>query len=345
MNRLIILGVVVLGLLYVLFSSIYVVNEREQAIVMRFGQITDVKTEPGLYFKVPTDVVDTVQIIEDRLLRYDIADMTVQVSGGAFYEVDAFLTYRINNARLFRERALGDLRVVENRIGTRFNAALRQVYGLREFNAALSEQRPEMMREARDLIAPDVAELGIQVVDVRILRTDLASEVSERTFERMRAERLAEAALLRARGQEAAQSLRAVADRQAVEIIAGARRDSEILRGEGDATRSQIFADAYGRDPDFFQFYRSMQSYRTALGASGTTMVLTPDSEFFQYFGTQGEALPLPAPIPVVPPATEAEPAAEAPAAVEEPPAAETTTEAPVAVEAPATPEVPAAGQ
>jgi membrane protease subunit HflC len=150
----------VIAVVYVVFSSLYVVNEREQAIVMRFGEITDVRTEPGVYFKVPTDVVDTVQIVEDRLLRYDVANMTLQVSGGKFYLVDAFLTYRINNARLFRERARGDLNVVESRIATRFTAALRQVYGLREFDAALSEERPQMMREARDLIKPDLADLG-----------------------------------------------------------------------------------------------------------------------------------------------------------------------------------------
>jgi membrane protease subunit HflC len=285
MNRLIILGVLLIGVLYVVFSSLYVVNEREQAIVMRFGQITDVKRTPGIYFKVPTNIVDSVLVIEDRLLRYDIANMTLQVSGGKFYEVDAFLTYKITDPRLFRERALGDLRVAEDRIATRFDAALRQVYGLREFNAALSEERPQMMLEARDLIRPDMLELGIDVVDVRILRTDLTEQVSAQTFDRMKAERLAEAALLRARGQEAAQSLRAVADRQAVEIIAAARRDAEILRGEGEAARTLIFADAYNRDPEFFEFYRSMQSYRTALGANGTTMVLSPDSEFFQYFG------------------------------------------------------------
>ena len=287
-NRLIIIGVVVLAALYVFFSSIYVVNERDQAIVMRFGQITNIRTEPGIYFKVPTDIVDSVQIIEDRLLRQDIADMTVQVSGGAFYEVDAFLTYRITDPRLFRERALGQLSVAEDRIATRFDAALRQVYGLREFNAALSEQRPQMMREARDLIRPDMAELGIEVVDVRILRTDLATEVSERTYERMRAERLAEAALLRARGEEQAQSLRAIANRQAVEIVASATRDAEIIRGTGDAERNRIFAAAYGQDTEFFEFYRSMESYRTALTDTGTTMVLSPDSEFFRYFGSGG---------------------------------------------------------
>ena len=288
-NRLIIIGVVVLAALYVFFSSIYVVNERDQAIVTRFGQITDVRTEPGIYFKIPTDFVDSVQIIEDRLLRQDIGDLRVQVSGGAFYEVDAFLTYRITNPRLFRERAQGQLGVVEDRVATRFAAVLRQVYGLREFNAALSEQRPQMMLEARDLIRPDLEQLGIEVIDVRILRTDLAADVFERTYERMRAERLAEAALLRARGQEQAQSLRAIADRQAVEIVAAATRDAEIIRGTGDAERNRLFAAAYGQDQEFFEFFRSMEAYRNALANSGTTMVLSPDSEFFRYFGSGGE--------------------------------------------------------
>src|SRR5690606_19468232 len=146
---------------------------------------------------------------EDRLLRYDVANMTLQVRGGKFYQVDAFLTYHISDPRLFRERAQGSLDVVEDRIASRFTAALRQVYGKRDFSAALSAERPEMMREARDLVRPDMADLGIDVVDLRILRTDLTQQVSQQTFERMKAERLAEAALLRARGQEAAQSIRA----------------------------------------------------------------------------------------------------------------------------------------
>ncbi|MDB5562749.1 MAG: rane protein [Hyphomicrobiales bacterium] len=284
-NRLIIAAVVVVAALYVVFSSIYIVNQREQAIVMRFGQITDVHTEPGIYFKIPTSLVDTVQIVDGRIQRYDIANMLLQVKGGKFYNVDAFLTYRIADARKFRERLQGDLTQAEDRIATRFNAALRQVYGLREFSAALSEQRGAMMQEAQDLIRPDAADLGIEIVDVRILRTDLTKEVSDQTYNRMKAERLAEAALLRARGNQAAQSLRAIADRQSVEIVAAARRDSEILRGEGEAQRSQVFASAYNVNPEFFEFYRSMQSYRTALGNTGTTMVLAPDSEFFHYFG------------------------------------------------------------
>jgi membrane protease subunit HflC len=317
-NRLIIIGVVIVAALYVFFSSIYVVNEREQAIVTRFGQITDVRTDPGIYFKIPTDFVDRVQIIEDRLLRYDIANMRVQVSGNAFYQVDAFLTYRIADARLFRQRATGQLSVVEDRIGANLDSALRQVYAAREFNAALSDQRAQMMQETRDLIRPDLAELGVDVVDVRILRTDLDQDVSATTFERMRAERLAEAALLRARGQEQAQSLRAIADRQAVEIVAAATRDAEIIRGTGDAERNRLFAAAYGQDQEFFEFYRSMESYRTAMQGQNTTLVLSPDSEFFRYFGSEG-SLPPANPNLAPPAAAPAEPAAPAPAAPSEP--------------------------
>ena len=284
MNRLIAAGIAVVVVLYLLFSSLYVVNVREQAIVMRFGKITDVKSEPGLYFKLPTSLIDTVQIVEDRLLRYDIANMDLQVNDGATYVVDAFLTYRIADPAKFRERAQGSLDQAERRIATSFDAALRQVYGKRDFNDALSAKRQEMMLEARDLIRPGLAELGIDVTDVRIVRTDLDAKVSQTTFDRMSAERLAQAAAIRAGGQQAAQSLKAIADRQAVEIVAAANKDSEILRGEGDAQRSTIYAQAYGADPEFFNFYRSLQSYRTALGSSGTTMVLSPDSEFFQYF-------------------------------------------------------------
>ena len=297
MNRLIAAGVAVIVIIYLLFSSLYVVNVREQAIVMRFGKITDVKSEPGLYFKLPTSLVDTVQIVEDRLLRYDIANMDLQVNDGATYVVDAFLTYRIADPAKFRERAQGSLDVAERRIGTSFDAALRQVYGKRDFNDALSAKRAEMMLEARDLIRPGMAELGIEVTDVRIVRTDLDAKVAQTTYDRMSAERLAQAAAIRAGGQQAAQSLKAIADRQAVEIVAAANKDSEILRGEGDANRSAIYAQAYGADPEFFEFYRSLQSYRTALGSNGTTMVLAPDSQFFQYFkaDTTDGTIPTPA--------------------------------------------------
>ena len=148
-----------------------------------------------------------------------------------------------------------------------------------------------MMNQTRDLIKPDMAELGADVVDVRILRTDLTDQVSAQTYDRMKAERLAQAALLRANGQQAAQTIKAIADRQAIEIVADATKDSDILRGQGDAQRSEIYAQAYNIDPGFYEFYRSMQAYRAGLGSSGTTMVLSPDSEFFHYFGNSGNAV------------------------------------------------------
>ncbi|MEO8757898.1 MAG: SPFH domain-containing protein [Devosia sp.] len=316
MNRLIAIGVVALVAIYLLFSSIYIVNVREQAIVLRFGQITEVRKEPGLYFKLPTNFVDTVQIIENRLLRYDIANMQLQVSDGAKYIVDAFLTYRIADATKFRQRLQGDLDLAEQRIGTRFDAALRQVYGRRLFTAALSAERPEMMREAGDLIRPGMSDLGIDIVDVRILRTDLLPDVSKNTFDRMSAERFAQAAAIRADGQQASQSLKAIADRQAVEIVAAASKDSEIIRGEGDGNRAAIFASAYGADPEFFEFYRSLESYRTALGGvGGTSMVLSPDSEFFRYFksDTSNGTVPTPAAPNGIPPLPLTEPDVPAP--------------------------------
>ncbi len=278
---------VALGLgAYLLFNSIFVINERDQGIVLRFGEIQRVETEPGLYFKVPFTMfgLDTVQIIEDRLLRFDLDDIRVQVSGGKFYEVDAFLTYRVSDGRKFRSQVSGNLTLAEQRLRTRLDAALRRVYGLRGFEAALSEERLAMMREVRDQLRPDATSLGLEIEDVRIRRTDLTSEVSDQTFERMNAERLAEAERLRARGQEAARRIRARADREVVEIKAAAQRDGEILRGEGEAERNAIFADAFGRDPEFFEFYRSMTAYSEALQQSGTTMVLSPNSDFFRYF-------------------------------------------------------------
>lgn len=287
MNR----GPIVLVLIAILaflgMNSFFVVNERDQAIVLRFGEIKRVETTPGIYFKLPFTMFDleTVQIVEDRLLRFDLDDITVQVSGGKFYEVDAFVTYKISDAGRFRGQVSGQLGLAEDRLRTRLNAALRKSYGLRGFEAALSEERTAMMREVRDELRPAANELGIQIEDVRIRRTDLTQEVSEQTYNRMSAERLAEAERLRARGSEAARRIKARSDREVVEIEAAAQRDGEILRGEGEGERNAIFADAYSRDAEFFEFYRSMNAYREALQNSGTTMVLSPDSEFFRYFG------------------------------------------------------------
>jgi modulator of FtsH protease HflC len=306
-----------------LYSSIFVVNEREQALVLRFGEITREIREPGVYFKLPTSFVDSVQIIEDRLLSFDIEDMRVQVRDGRRYLVDAFVAFRIINPREFRENVSGSLEIARENMRTRLDAALRRVYGLRSFEAALSEQRSQMMVEVREQLQPLTAELGLDIVDVRIKRTDLLPEVSQQTFERMRAERLAEAAELRARGTELAARIRAEADREAVVTVAQAEREAEILRGQGDAERSRVFAEAYQQNTGFFDFYRSMRAYENALVGSGTSVVLSPDSEFFRYFeSADGKGVE-------VPPASTSEPALTgstegAPGALPEPaPAAE----------------------
>ncbi|MCP4318326.1 MAG: protease modulator HflC [Hyphomicrobiales bacterium] len=283
--------VVLLGLAY---SSFFVVQAGEQAIILRFGEIRSVKTEPGIYFKLPFSFIeaDNVQMVEKRAIRFDLNDIRVQVSGGKFYEVDAFVVYRITDAERFRETVSGDVVAAEQRLTTRLDSALRGVYGLRGFEAALSDARAAMMTEVRDQLRPDAESLGLTIEDVRIRRTDLTKEVSQQTYDRMKAERLAEAELIRARGREAGQRIRAIADRQVVELESEARRDSEITRGEGDAQRNNIFADAFSRDQGFFDFYRSMEAYRRSLTDSDTTMVISPNSEFFRFFQDAAGTVP-----------------------------------------------------
>ncbi|CCV07710.1 modulator for HflB protease specific for phage lambda cII repressor [Mesorhizobium metallidurans STM 2683] len=304
-NRLPVIAVIAAVILFLLYSSVFVVNARQQALVLRFGEIVDVKNEPGIYFKAPFAFfdADSVQLIENRVLRFDLDNIRVQVSGGKFYEVDAFIAYRISDPRVFRAAVSGQIELAEARLRTRLDAALRRVYGLRDFEAALSEERAVMMREVRDQLRPDATSLGLQIEDVRIRRTDLTAEVSQQTYDRMKAERLAEAERLRARGNEAAQRIKARADREVVEIVAEAQKESEILRGEGEAQRSATFAAAYQRDPAFFDFYRSMNAYGTALDNTGTTMVLSPSSEFFRFFRDPdgGQTPPKPPAAPAAP--------------------------------------------
>jgi len=303
---LVILAVVLIGL----YSSVYVVNAREQAIVVRFGEIQSVRTEPGIYFKLPFSFMDAdrVQLVEKQKLRLDLDNIQVQVKGGATFDVDAFVIYSINDARRFRETVSGDRDSAEARLRTRLDSALRRVYGLREFDAALSDERVSMMLEVRDDLRPDAELLGLNIEDVRIRRTDLTADVAPNTYNRMRSERLAEAELLRAQGTEDGLRRRAIADRQVVEITADAQRDAEILRGQGDAERNRVFADAFSRNPAFFEFYRSMAAYSSALSSQDTTLVLSPNSEFFRYFDNADGVLRSPAspaaPAPAMPGAT-----------------------------------------
>jgi membrane protease subunit HflC len=280
------------GAAFVVWQSLFVVDERERALVTQLGEIQREINDPGLYFKIP--FIQEVVPIEDRIVFFESTDKSVQVVDGRRYLVDSITMIRVNNPRRFRETVGANLGVAQTRIETRLDAALRQVYGRRTFDAALSKDRAAMMREIRDQVRAEAEALGIEVVDVKIRRTDLMPDVLKDTYDRMNAERFAEAAELRAVGEAQATRIKAEADRQAVELVSKAQREAEILRGGGDAKRNATFADAFQQDPEFFAFYRSMQAYTKALSDSGTTLVLKPDSEFFQYFGTQQTA---PAPV------------------------------------------------
>lgn len=312
-NRLpLILGAIA-ALLLVVYSSVFVVNAREQALVLRFGQIRDVKKEPGIYFKLPFAFMDAdrVQYIPMQALRFVLDNIRVQVKGGKFYEVDAFVVYRVTDAQRFRETVSADRESAESRLRTRLDASLRRVYGLRDFDAALSDARVSMMNEVKQDLLTDAQSLGIAVEDVRIRRTDLTQEVSQQTYDRMTAERLAEAEFIRARGKEEGQRRRAKADRQVVELVADSSRQAEILRGEGDAERNRILGDAYGKDEAFFEFYRSMRAYGNSIGQPGTTMVISPTSEFFRFYNGSDGTPPAVAPAPAPAPAAAAEPATQ----------------------------------
>ncbi len=288
MNKLPYIGLGLLVLAGLLYSSLFVVSPKEQAIVLRFGEITRTISEPGLYFKVPTAVVDTVQFVEKRVQRMELDDIRVQVRDGRRYIVDAFVAYQISDPQKFRETVSGSTELLNDNLRTRLDASLRSVYGQRSFEDALSDQRLQMMQEVKRQLTPQAVQLGVTISDVRILRTDLLDEVSEQTFERMKAERLAEAAQLRALGNQQATRIRAEADREAVVIVAEAQRDADVLRGQGDAERNNVFAQAYSRDPEFFKFYRSLQAYQTGIAGDGTTLVLSPDSDFFRYMQSPG---------------------------------------------------------
>lgn len=294
-NRLPAILIAIAVLVFIVYSSIFVVNAREQALVLRFGHIQDVKTEPGLYFKLPFAFMDAdrVQYVEKQALRFDLDNIRVQVQSGATFDVDAFVVYTIKDLRKFRETVSGDRDAAEARLRTRLDSSLRRIYGVRDFDAALSDERVAMMVEARNDLRRDAEDLGINIEDVRIRRTDFSVDVAPKSYDRMRAERLAEAERLRAQGNEEAQRRRAIADREVVEIVADARKDAEILRGEGDAERTRIFAAAFSKDPGFFEFYRSMAAYKDALAGSNTTMVLSPSSDFFRYFNSANGTAPV----------------------------------------------------
>lgn len=273
-----IVGVVILTAL----SSIFIVDEREKALVLQFGRVVSVKEEPGLGFKIP--LIQEVVRYDDRILSRDIDPLEVTPLDDRRLVVDAFARYRISDVEQFRQAVgVGGIPAAEDRIDSILRAQTREILGSVASNDILSSDRFALMLRIRNGAVNQANSLGVEIIDVRLKRTDLPGQNLDATFARMRAEREREAADERARGNEAAQRVRAQADRTQVEIVSEARREAEITRGEADAQRNAIFGAAFGEDQEFFEFYRSLNAYRKALRGDNSSMVMSPDSDFFNY--------------------------------------------------------------
>jgi membrane protease subunit HflC len=277
-----VISIVIALIAFVAYSSLFVVDERQKALVLQFGQVADVKEEPGLAFKLP--FIQQVVRYDDRILSLDTMPLEVTPLDDRRLVVDAFARYRIINVVQFRQAVgTGGIVTAESRLERILNAALREVLGSVTSNAVLSTDRIELMTRITESAKIESKGLGVEIVDVRIKRADLPTQNLAATFRRMQAERERMAADERARGQEAAQIVRAEADRKAVETVSEAKKEAEIIRGTADALTTKIFADAFGRDPEFYAFTRSLIAYEQSMTGSNTTMVISPNSEFFDY--------------------------------------------------------------
>jgi membrane protease subunit HflC len=280
----IIVGLVLLATAIVASSALFTVHQTQQAIVLYFGKPDRVVTEPGLHVRIP--FAEDVQYFDTRILDLDPPEVQVPLVDKKRINVDAYMRYQIVDPLLFFQSVTTENNF-QDRFGRLVNSSLQQTIARNSLGDLLSEKRANIMKQIRaeiDLAAPS---FGVKIIDIRIGRTDLPVEISQNVYDRMRAEREREARELRAEGKEEAQKITARADREKVVLVADAKRKSEILRGEGEAERITTLADAYGRDPEFFDFYKSMQEYRKGLGGDSTTMVLTPDSDFFRFFGQE----------------------------------------------------------
>lgn len=277
-------------LLIAVVSSIFIVDEREKVLVLQFGQIVKVQEDPGLGFKIP--LIQEVVRYDDRILSRDLNPLEVTPSDDRRLVVDAFARYRIADVERFRQAVgSGGMSAAASRLDSILRAETREVLGSVSSNDILSTDRAALMLRIRNGAIAEAQALGLQVIDVRLKRTDLPPENLNATYERMKAEREREAADEIARGREAAQRIEAQADRTVIELVSDAERQSQIIQGEADARRNEIFAEAFGSDPEFFEFYRSMTAYQRSLRADNTRMVLSPDSEFFNYLKSdQGTA-------------------------------------------------------
>lgn len=285
-----IVGLVGLLVLIIIgYSSIFTVNQTEQALLVRLGEPVRVVTEPGLNFKVP--FIDTVITIDKRILDLENPAQEVIASDQKRLVVDAFARYRIKDPLRFYQ-SLGSIQAANIQLTTLLNAALRRVLGEVTFINVVRDERDALMTRIREQLDKEAASYGISVIDVRIRRADLPEQNSQAVYQRMQTERQREAAEFRAQGGQKAQEIRSRADREATVIIADANSQAEQIRGEGDGERNRLFAEAYGKDPDFFSFYRSMSAYEASLKNNDTRFLLRPDSEFFRFFANPTGKLP-----------------------------------------------------
>ncbi len=277
---LIVLGIVLAVLGVSAYSALFTVHQTQQALVLQFGNPKWVAQEPGLHVKLP--FVQNVEYFERRVLDLDPAPQEAPLADQKQVIVDSFARYRIVDPLEFRKKARNDMNF-RNIFGAQLNAAVRAEVGKVLLADMLSGKRAEVMDAITKTLRDKAPGFGVEVIDVRIGRTDLPEAVSNAVYDRMRSDRLAYAKEIRAEGQRLKANIEADADRQRTIIIAEAQRESDILRGQGDAERTRVLNDAYGRDPEFFSFYRTLNSYDVGLG-EGTTLVLSPNSEFFRYF-------------------------------------------------------------
>ncbi|MDM7458538.1 MAG: protease modulator HflC [Paracoccus sp. (in: a-proteobacteria)] len=286
-------------------ASIFIVDEREKALVLRLGRVVDVQETPGLNFRIP--FLDNVVKYDGRILGLPTSPLEVTPLDDRRLVVDAFARWRITDPVRFRQAVgTGGVQAALLRLEPIVIDAIRGVLGTVPSTSVLSDDRTALMNQIRNEARRNSAGLGIEIIDVRLTRTDLPEQNLNATYGRMRAEREREAADEIARGNEAAQRVRAAADRTVVELTSEARRRSEIIRGEADAQRNAIYADAFGRDPEFFAFTRSMTAYERAMIGTGASMVLGPDGEFFTYLLDDGASGANP-PSEPVPPGTSAQ--------------------------------------
>ena len=275
-------------------SSVFTVDERDRVLVLQFGKVVQVRDNPGLGFKIP--FIQEVVRYEDRILGLFTQEMEVTPADDRRLVVDAFARWRIVDLVRFREAlGTGGVEQAQLRLDRIVNAGIREILGSVPSSRVLSEDRTALMNQIRDIAKREAVEFGVDVIDVRLTRTDLPTQNLESTFARMRAEREREAADEIARGNEAAQRVRAAADREVVEVTSEARKNAEVIRGEADAKRNAIYAEAFGRDPEFFAFTRSLTSYERALQGGNSSIVLQPDSEFFEYLGSEKAPVAAPA--------------------------------------------------